>query len=317
VTVVPASAPGTPPPTDFAPIVSTATPSPITPPPAAPYGQPAYPAAAPSPATADGSVSARALGIGSLVLGVLAVIGAAVPVVNLASAGLAVAGTGLGIAALFLLSRGRGMALAGTITSVVALVVSVALALVYSGLIAAATSTALFGGGSYVGEDVAETIAPIDDGAGPGTFEAPVALGDTVVVTRDGEPRWEITFTGATYDALTEVEEANPGVDVEGDLVGGLGQYAYLSAEVTYLGEDSSTLYSELFVSFAPTANVFYYPGDVPAKAPGNDLALTDFVASGETVTGNFLVALPSGAQETGRWTVSGEWTDVLYIAAE
>jgi hypothetical protein len=262
-------------------------------------------------------VSARALGIGSLVLGVLAVVGAAVPVVNLASAGLAVAGTGLGIAALFLLTRGRGMALAGTITSVVALVVSVALALVYSGLIAAATSTALFSGGSYVDESVDETIAPIDGAAGAGTFDAPVALGETVVVTRDGEARWEITFTSATYDALGEVEEANAGLDVEEDLVGGLAQYAYLSAEVTYLGEDSTTLSGELYVFFAPTADMFYYAGDVAASAPGNDLAFTGDIATGETISGNFLVALPAGAEETGRWTVSGEWTDVLYLAAE
>jgi hypothetical protein len=276
------------------------------------------PTSSPTPGTTttDGSVPPRALGIGSLVLGVLAVVGAAVPVVNLASAGLAVAGTGLGIAALFLLTRGRGMALAGTITSVVALVVSVALALVYSGVIAAATSTALFGGG-YVDEYVDETIAPIDDDAGAGTFDAPIALGETVVVTRDGEARWEITFTGATYDALGEVEEANAGTDVEGDLVGGLEQYAYLSADVTYLGEESTTLYSELYVSFAPTANVYYYPGDVPAGAPGNDLALMESVESGETVSGNFLVALPAGVEETGRWTVSGEWTDVLYLAAK
>ncbi|RWZ51087.1 hypothetical protein ELQ90_09855 [Labedella phragmitis] len=288
----------------------------VVPAPTSPYAPIAYPPAAARPAAADGSVSARALGIGSLVLGVLAVVGAAVPIVNLASAGLAVAGTGLGIAALFLLSRGRGVALAGTITSVVALVVSVALALVYSGLIAAATSAALFSGG-YVDESVKETIAPIDDAAGAGTFDAPVALGETVVVTRDGEARWEITLTSATYDALGEVEEANAGVDVEGDLDGGLEQYAYLSAEITYLGEGSTPLSSELYVAFAPTAHVFYYTGEVPARAPGTDLALTDDIASGETVSGNFLVALPPAAEATGRWTVSGEWTDSVYIAAE
>ncbi|RWZ59239.1 hypothetical protein ELQ92_13330 [Labedella populi] len=279
----------------------------------------------PAPATAAASSGPRvghALGIASLALGVLAVMGSTVPIVNLASVGFAVAGSGLGIAALFLLARGRGLALAGTITSVVALVVSVALAVVYSGVLAATASTALFGWNtsdvySTGYDDAEETIAPLDDSASDGTFDAPLSLGETVVVTRDGEPRWEITLMDATFDALDEVQTANADIHVSDDLVGGLGQYAYVSAEITYLGDGTATVYNEIYVAFAPTANVAYYPGEVPAVPPGTDLAFAEDIDSGETLEGNVLVALPLGAQDTGRWTVGGEWTDVLYVAAE
>lgn len=304
-------------PTAFPPAVPT---PPISSPDSSPTSSPV-----PTSSTIDAPSSARigrVLGIAALVLGVLAVMGSAVPVVNLASVGFAVAGSGLGIAALFLLSRGRGLALAGAVTSVVALVVSVALAIVYSGLLAATASTALFGWGmsdvySSEYEDADETIAPVDEAGPTGTFDEPLALGDTVVVTRDGEPRWQITLTDATYDALDDVQAANPDIEVSRDLVGGLSQYAYVSAEITYLGDGSATVYNEIYVTFATTANVGYYPGETPAVPPGTDLAFAEDIDSGETVEGNVLVALPAGAEDTGRWTVGGEWTDILYVSAE
>ncbi|RUR03241.1 hypothetical protein [Labedella endophytica] len=260
---------------------------------------------------------ARSLGVASLVLGGFAALGAALPVVNLASAAFAATGAGLGIAALFQLSRSRGVALAGAIVSVVALTASVALATVYTG-VASTAANGLFGGvasiPAIVDEYEDETIGTTDPNGPTGTVGDPIPLGETIVVTRNGETRWEITLTEATYDAEEEVLRGNGASDVIQDLTGDPAQYAYVSAEITYLGEDVANLYEEVYVCFSTVDETFYCTGEVMAIAPGTDLAMTDEIDSGETVEGNFLVAIPAAAEDDGHWVVAGEWTDFLHV---
>lgn len=272
-----------------------------------------------TPATApDRSRTARALGIGSLALGVFAALGAALPVVNLASIGLAATGTGLGIAALFHLSRSRGIALAGAIVSVVALTTSVALATVYTGVATSAASGLVDGLGTLpaVVDDYAEETITTADPDGPsGTIDDPLPLGETIVVTRDGQPRWEITVADPTYDAEEEVLRGSGASDVSADLAGDAAQFAYIAAEITYLGDASASLYEEVYVCFSTADEVFSCAGELLSVAPGTDLSLADEIESGDTVTGNFLVAIPAAAEDDGRWAVAGEWTDFLYLA--
>lgn len=255
-------------------------------------------------------------------LGVLAILGAAIPVVNLASAALAAIGTGLGIAALFQLNRSRGIALSGAILSVVALTASVALATVYTG-VATSAAGGLFDGLSGVGslpgivEDYEdESIAPADADGPSGISGDPIPLGEMIVVTRDGEPRWEITLTEATYDAEEEVLLGSGASDVATDLTGAPAQYAYVAADITYLGEESASMYEEVYVCFSTPDETYYCAGETMAVAPGTDLTLVDEVEPGQTFRGNFLVAIPASAEDDGHWAVAGEWTEFLEVAA-
>ncbi len=266
------------------------------------------------------NTAGRALGIGSLILGILAALGSAVPVANIASIALGTAGTGLGVAALFHLASRRGFALAGTITSVLALVASVALAVLYSGVVAQTTS-AMFGGfgsiGGYPQEYAEETLTPADDElAGAGGFTEPLPLGETLVVTRDGQPRWEITLESATYDALEEVQAANPDLDTSSDLLPDM-QYAYVTAEITNVGDETASVFDELYVAFSEDDEVFYSPGEVAAVPPGTDLSQVADLSAGESVEGAFLIAVPVDAESSGRWAVASMWSDFLYLAAE
>jgi hypothetical protein len=239
-------------------------------------------------------------------------------VLNVASAAFAATGAGLGIAALFQLNRSRGIALSGVIVSIVALTTSVTLATVYSGVVTNAVSGFIEGAAELpviIDEEVDETIATVDPDGASGTPDDPVPLGDTLVVTRAGEPRWEITLTGATYDAEDEVLRDNAASDVIADLTGEPAQYAYVTAEITYLGEDAASMYEEVYVCFTAADETYFCAGETVAVAPGTDLGLREDVEPGETVEGNFLMAIPADAEEGGHWTVAGQWTEFLYVA--
>jgi hypothetical protein len=98
------------------------------------YPQFPYPPAAPQGKRLNG------LGIASIVIGALALVFAFVPIANLVSGFFAMIGLVLGIVGLFIKSWGKGPAIAGTIVSGIALVLSVVLAVVYTSLFATAAS---------------------------------------------------------------------------------------------------------------------------------------------------------------------------------
>ncbi|HEY8590127.1 MAG TPA: DUF4190 domain-containing protein [Naasia sp.] len=82
------------------------------------------------------------LGIAALILGILALIGSFIPFVNYGSGLLALIGLVLGIIGLFLKDRSKGTAIAGTIVSAIALILSIVLAIAYTAGFAAAVNEA-------------------------------------------------------------------------------------------------------------------------------------------------------------------------------
>ncbi|MCY7300115.1 MAG: hypothetical protein LH616_12995 [Ilumatobacteraceae bacterium] len=87
------------------------------------------PASEPSGVTPTQSASVlprtKRVGVASLVVGILAILGAAIPLVNLISGILAIAGLILGIISLTRAGARTGPAIAGTVVSSVALVLSI------------------------------------------------------------------------------------------------------------------------------------------------------------------------------------------------
>ncbi|MDO8149130.1 MULTISPECIES: DUF4190 domain-containing protein [unclassified Isoptericola] len=95
--------------------------------PYAAQGAPAAPYAGGTPT--QGPAPSRGLAIAALVLGILAVLGSWIPVLNIGAIVLAIIGIVLGIMALVQAKRGtaagRGMALFGTVLSVVAIILAI------------------------------------------------------------------------------------------------------------------------------------------------------------------------------------------------
>ena len=97
------------------------------PPPYQPAPLPAGFGAGPS-----GAKRANGLGIASLVIGIVAFLGSFVPFLDYATGPLAFVGLVLGVVALFLAGRAKGAAVAGVVLSLVGLVTSIILAIVYT-----------------------------------------------------------------------------------------------------------------------------------------------------------------------------------------
>ena len=96
------------------------------PPPPPPGYQPPPPLAQPSSKPRNG------LGLAALIVGIVAFVGAFIPLFNYAAGFIAVVGIVLGIIALVLARRPKGAAITGLVLSVLALILSVVLAIVYT-----------------------------------------------------------------------------------------------------------------------------------------------------------------------------------------
>jgi hypothetical protein len=104
------------------------------------------PAVFPEPASGPSSTppsrkTGNGLGLASLIIGIVALVGAVIPLVNYVSGFVAFVGLVLGVIALFLKNRTRGTAIAGSVLNLVALILSIVLAVVYTaGLVTGITS---------------------------------------------------------------------------------------------------------------------------------------------------------------------------------
>ncbi|HSP75847.1 MAG TPA: hypothetical protein VLO31_06505 [Cryobacterium sp.] len=83
------------------------------------------------------------LGVAALVIGIIALIGSFIPLVNFGSGFLAAIGLILGIIGLFRKTRRKGVAIAGTIISGLALILSIVLAITYTAALATAVQTSV------------------------------------------------------------------------------------------------------------------------------------------------------------------------------
>jgi len=122
------------------------------------------------------------LGIASLIVGIVAFVGSFIPILNFVTGFVAFAGLVLGVIALFLKNRRRGTAIAGSVVSLIALILSIVLATVYTAGFAGAVSDAIESSSS----EPFITSAPLDSESP--NAEAPEEATSTVVyeVTAEG-----------------------------------------------------------------------------------------------------------------------------------
>ena len=192
---------------------------------------------APAPA---GPSRLNVLGLVSLILGGLAfLLGVTfgwIPFVGFLPIVLAVIGVVLGIIGLTKKNKGKGLAIAGTIVSGVALLISALITIVMIGVFTSLqTVTDDF---DDFGVDEPSITEPdgSEGGDGVGSIEQPAAIGDTITFTDYSEvDEWQVVVGDPTLDATADVLAAD-----EFNLEPAAGsQYVVVPLVYTYLGAES------------------------------------------------------------------------------
>ena len=194
-------------------------------PPLAPYQQ--YPPFQPPAPPKKGS----GLAIASMVLGIIALLLSWVPIVNNVAAVLAVVGLGLGIPALLRARRGaaggKGLAITGLVTSIVALVLVIVTQIFYSAVIDEVERSLEEEMGSATTDAVAPELAE------PVTEDEPAPTADVVplgTAARIGD--YQVTVDAVELDANASVAAANEFNEAPA------GQYVVTQLTVTYTGTE-------------------------------------------------------------------------------
>ena len=237
-------APPTPDAAPASPYVQQQAPNPYAQQPANPYApQAPNPYAAnpggyaPAPA---GPSRLNVLGLVSLILGGLAfLLGVTfgwIPFVGFLPIVLALVGLVLGIIGLIVKNKGKGLAIAGTIVSGAALLVSALITIVMIGVFTSLQSyTDDF---DDFGADEPSITDPdgTEAGDGVGSIEQPAAIGDTITFTDYADvDEWQVVVGDPTLDATADVLAAD-----EFNLEPAAGsQYVVVPLVYTYLGAES------------------------------------------------------------------------------
>jgi Domain of unknown function (DUF4190) len=196
-------------------------------PPQAPYQQPYAPVPPPHTPPQKGA----GLAIASMVLGIIALLLSWVPVINNLAAVLAVVGLGLGIPALLRARRGtaggKGMAIAGLITSAFALVLVIVTQVFYASVLDEVERSL----DEELNGAQADAVAP--DLAEPAIEEAPAPTADVVplgVPAQVGD--YQVTVDAVQLDGNAAVAAANQFNEAP------TGQYVIAQLTVTYTGAE-------------------------------------------------------------------------------
>jgi len=280
-----------------------------------------------TPPAETSALRSNGLGLASLIIGIIAAVLAFVPLINFGIGFVAFVGIVLGVVALFLKGRKKGVAIAGTIISVIALILSITLSLFYTASVIDAieesTSTTVVTpdadadgsdtGDSGSGDTDSGDADSGDAGQGDaGTRDNPLPLGTTITIGAPGSPEWEVTVGPSVLNADDEVLAANmfnePAEDGQ--------QYALLNLDVTYVGDTSATPYFDISVSYIGADAVTYRESDTYAVAP-NPFSDINELFPGGSGSGNIAIAIPSDTASEGTWRVGGLFGDDLFFAAE
>lgn len=258
------------------------------------------------------------LGLISLIAGIVAFVGAFVPVLNYLTGIIAIGGIVVGVMALLKKDKPRKAALTGTIVSSVALILSIVLAVVYTGVIIRAVDEAQGGisvsdsepdAGSSADETDDEAAEPADDAVG--TRGNPAPLGTIVKVSDDQGLQYEITLNATILNANDVVATENEYSEAAPEGM----QYAMVSVTAAYKGSDSGSPSSDVDIAFVSAAGTTHSSYDTyvyvePSLSSIRDL-YTD--ASG---TGSVVVSIPTADVEAGTWVVSSYFNDSKFFYA-
>ncbi|PJJ70508.1 uncharacterized protein DUF4352 [Diaminobutyricimonas aerilata] len=286
-------------------------PASVPPPPPAPspYAAPAQPA---GPAGAPPTGRVNGLGIAALAVGAVGLVVAFVPFIGALGGFLGFVGLVLGIIGLVLKGRKKGLAIAGTIVSGVALIASIVMIFVYTASYINAFNDAIESGPSVVdeappaeGEEEAEGIEP----GGVGSRENPAPIGSTVSIEAITGAAWEVSLGAPTLNATDLVKAAS---EYNPDPAAG-NQYAIVPATITNVGEANGSPF-ELTFEFVDADGRSYTGGYVSMEG---QLADVDELLPGASATGNVVIEIPSAGAEAGTWAVAHIMGDPIYFAAQ
>jgi hypothetical protein len=292
------------------------------PPPTAPNAySPAYAAAPGTPPAAGtpGGAPGRGMAIASLVLGILALLGVAIPLLNIGSLIMAIVGLVLGILALKKHAAGKGLPISGIIINALAAVLSLIFIVLYAVGFAAVigeianeftpappqqTSEPVPGDGAEDPDDGFDpgdgTFAVATPDSGPGSFDEPFAIGDTVILTDFGTDTWEVTVDAVDLfadSAVLDADEAN-----EPPATG--TQYAVMTLTVTKIAGEPTDPWFAIEVEYLSAAGTTHSQFDALVVDPEPSLFAIGEMSEGDTATGTVTIVVPSADVENGRWLV-------------
>jgi hypothetical protein len=264
---------------------------------------PVYAPAAPAPRGTNG------FGIAALILGILAILGAAFPFVNVVSGILALAGLILGIIGLTRKGTGKGTAVAGTIISGVALIITIVASIIFFATINAVVDDEA----PVVIEETEEPAVPEEPAADAvlGSFENPVPLGTGVTISLNDVETWLVTVEGSVLNAnevVAGADPSNPAPDAG-------FQYALLDMQFEHIADGEASPADDLNLLFATSPDDVFLESEVTAVTPAPSWRdIRDIQRA--SISGNVIVKIPTGS--SGRWAVNPIGTDlVVYFATE
>jgi hypothetical protein len=195
------------------------------------------------------------------------------------------------------------MAIAGSILSALAILLSISLASLY-----ADSFNSEFNPDSEV-VDGGQSSPSGDENSEQGTRENPLPLGTTITLGTD----WEVLVGPSTLDANSIIANEN---QFNAPAPEGF-QYAILSLTFTYTGETSGTPWTDVSVDYISAAGNTHSSADHSAVAPDGLFSINELFP-GATASGNVVIAIPSDGALDGVWRVEPSFLgDGFFFSAE
>lgn len=256
------------------------------------------------------------LGLAALIIGIVAIVFAFIPLIQVVGGFAAFVGAVLGLVGLLLKGRKKRIAIAGTIVSIVAVVLSFTLSAFYAQSFVDAVSTSVEESTSsteiVTGDEDDSSDGTSTDGE-RGTRDNPLPIGSTITVGLTGSPEWEITVGPVILNANDEIASANQFNDPPES---GL-QYALLTLDVTYVGDTSGTPWVELDYDYVGADSVTYRSADTFAVPPNSFFDINELFPGGSG-SGNVVIAIPADSASEGTWRIGGSFLgDKVFFAAQ
>jgi hypothetical protein len=256
-----------------------------------PYGPPAYGPPSYGPPAGPPPKQGAGLAIASMVLGIIALLLSWIPIINNLAAILAVVGLGLGIPALIRARRGthngKGLAITGLVTSVIAIVLVILTQMLFVKAIDEVQQS--------LEEGIAQTeVAPTEPAAEESAAETPdvVPLG---VPAQVGD--YEVTVDLVELDGNATAAAGNEYNEPP------TGQYVVTQLTATYLGTSEGTPGFDLSAIFHGTDSRQYSDSECMAILP-DDAMDAPTLNSGGTDTFQFCMDVPPAAIEGGQLSI-------------
>lgn len=285
----------------------------------APAAAPGY-AAAPAYATAPAGPSRlNVMGLISLITGGLAfllgVTAGWIPYVGFAFVFLALVGLVLGIVGLLVKNKGKGLAIAGTIVSGIALlltaVISVFMLYLFTSVQQSLDELRDFGpdGPVITGPDGSETQTG-DDPNALGSQGNPASPGDTITFTDfGGDDEWQLVVGAPVLDATADVLAA----DQFNSAPEAGNQYVVVPVTYTYVGSDSGSPFL-IFTQVSGSDAALY---DTSYASYPNSIYDAPELSSGGTAQVNLVFEVPSNAIAGSQLKLGSIWGNDIFVALD